>query len=133
MLIGEGREQLVLGDEAARNGDLPGELAGVLRLVEDFPELVLVDEPEIDEHLAYLAAARAHFPLRGLCRRGTRLLGPARGGSRLLDASATFAVRCLRRGPGSRLRARRCRLGAWRDWLGARLPAASQAPPVSRS
>src|SRR5262249_59689410 len=63
--------QLIFGDEAAVERRLADGDAGILRLVEDFPELIVVDVAEIDEDLAELATAG------GAARRGA--LGGNRG------------------------------------------------------
>src|SRR5262249_26850681 len=138
-LLGEGGEQLLLGDQAAGDGGLAGELAGVLGLLEDLPQLVLVDEAEVHQDGADLAgaAAGAGFLLgggggllggrlarrAGLGRRGRGLgggAGLAHGdlAGRRLGAGGRLGARGgLRRGRtvGARRRggglARRCRLG----------------------
>ena len=83
VLFGQGLEQLVLVDEALRHGRLPGRHAGVLGLVEDVPELVVVDEAEVDEHLAELALAAARGAVGPFLLRGGLLGGRPSGGGRL--------------------------------------------------
>src|SRR5262249_12734284 len=97
-LLGEGAEQLGVGDQAARQGDLADGHAGVLGLVEDLPELVLVHVAEVDEDLAHAAAAgaaggaglgRGGLVLAGRDGRLFALLGGAcRGGRGLARAVA---------------------------------------------
>src|SRR5439155_17232446 len=55
VLLGHGLEQLLLVDQAAGHGHLAEALRGGLGLVEQLPELVVVDEAEVDEDLAELA------------------------------------------------------------------------------
>src|SRR5207245_748507 len=84
MLLGEHLEELFVVDEAARDGDMAGELAGGLGLVEDAPELIVIDEAEIDEHLPDPALARRATvfpaPRRGLLARRRWRLRSRRGG-----------------------------------------------------
>ena len=60
-----------------RDGHLPGRHAGVLGLVEDLPELVVVDEAEVDEHLTELALAAALRAVGPFLLRGGLLGGRA--------------------------------------------------------
>ena len=82
VLFGQRLEQLVLVDEALGHGRLPGRHAGVLGLVEDVPELVVVDETEVDEHLAEFALAAARRAVAPLLL-GDGLLGGGAAGRRL--------------------------------------------------
>src|SRR5262249_14421313 len=83
VLLGQSAQELLVGDEAARHGDLAGELVAALGFVEDFPELVFVDEAKVDEDLAQAPAAggRARFLDEGGLRRGAALLGAWFGGA----------------------------------------------------
>src|SRR5437763_863340 len=78
---------LLVVDQAAGDGHVAGGRGRGLGFVEDFPKLVLVDEAEVDEHLADLAATaaagggvalgRGGFLLR---RRGAFAVGGLAGG-----------------------------------------------------
>ena len=99
MLLGQRLQQLVLGDQAAADGDLADQLTPVfLASSSELPELVLVDEAEVDEHLADLAACRR-------CARASwrRLAG---GGLRLAWRAAWPA-------PAARLGRRPACAGSW--------------------
>jgi len=57
VLFAQRLEELVLGDEASGHGDLADRLGGVLGLFENLPQLIFVEEAQIDEHLAEATAS----------------------------------------------------------------------------
>ena len=76
VLFAQGLQELLFGDEAACHGGLADRLGGVLGLFEDFPQLVLIEETQIDEHLSEAAlAAGARFSLPRLFLAESRLGG----------------------------------------------------------
>ncbi len=87
MLVGQRGQELVLIDQATRQRNLAGGLAGALALFEDVPELVFVDEAKIDQDLSEAAAAAAGLVVLDRRSLGRRLLGRGR-----LFALAFFAV-----------------------------------------
>src|SRR5262249_16709349 len=100
-------QQLLLGDQAARQGDLAREHVGVLGLLDDLPLLGVVDEAEVHHDLADLAAAgvAGRARLDGLGQLGGVLFGRlargrfggrvAGGGGRVLGCGGRAAVGLL--------------------------------------
>src|SRR5262249_10287639 len=110
-------EELVFGNQAARQGHLARQLRGILGFFEDIPKLIFVDEAQVDEHLADLTAtAVCSLSLANRSRLGRRLLGAGLlgvGGRFLAVAGGLgnglldFAVRLTRGGFFLRGRIRR--------------------------
>ena len=108
VLFGQGLQELVVGDQAARDCRLAGELTGALGLFEDVPELFLVNEAKVDQHLADAAAAAARPAALGDMPGGgggRRLLG------RGLAIAGRFRGRFRRHGLAGRRRLRFARHG----------------------